>query len=55
MDVCIADTGITIWGTYQKKGAVYDKQVHLFICWIGTHAEYDKLCNAGEQYSVNDY
>ena len=23
--------------------------------WIGTHAEYDKLCNAGEQYSVNNY
>jgi len=22
MDVCIADSGITIWGTYQKKGAV---------------------------------
>ncbi len=32
-----------------------DKQVHLFICWIGTHAEYDKLCNAGEQYSVSNY
>jgi mRNA interferase HigB len=31
------------------------KQVHLFICWIGTHAEYDTLCNAGEQYTVSDY
>jgi len=32
-----------------------DKQVHLFICWIGTHAEYDKLCKAGEQYAVSNY
>ena len=32
-----------------------DKQVHLFICWIGTHAEYTKLCNEGKQYSVNIY
>jgi len=37
------------------KYAFGDKQVHLFICWIGTHAEYDKLCNAGEQYNVSDY
>lgn len=21
-----------------------EKQAHLFVCWIGTHAEYDKLC-----------
>lgn len=32
-----------------------DKQVHLFICWIGTHAEYDKLCNASKQFSVSNY
>lgn len=37
------------------KYAFGDKQVHLFICWIGTHAEYDKLCDAGEQYNVSDY
>lgn len=37
------------------KYAFGDKQVHLFICWIGTHAAYDKLCNAGEQYSVSNY
>jgi mRNA interferase HigB len=29
------------------------KEVHLFICWIGTHAEYTKLCKKGEQYAVN--
>lgn len=31
------------------------KMVHLFVCWIGTHAEYDKLCKKNEQYSVNNY
>jgi len=32
-----------------------DKEVHLFICWIGTHAEYDKLCKANEQYTISLY
>ncbi len=32
-----------------------DKQVHLFICWIGTHAKYDELNNSNEQYTVNMY
>jgi len=32
-----------------------EKEVHLFICWIGTHAEYTKLCNDNKQYSVSDY
>lgn len=32
-----------------------DKQTHLFVCWIGTHAEYDKLCNDNQQYSINVY
>ena len=31
------------------------KRVHLFIKWIGTHAEYDKLCKEGKQYSVDLY
>ena len=31
------------------------QKVHLFIKWIGTHAEYTKLCNDGKQYSVNAY
>lgn len=30
-------------------------QIHLFVCWIGTHAAYDKLCAAGTQYTVNNY
>jgi len=32
-----------------------EKQVHLFICWIGTHAEYDELCNSNKQYIITDY
>lgn len=30
-------------------------QIHLFIKWIGTHAEYTKLCNENNQYNVNLY
>jgi mRNA interferase HigB len=30
------------------KYAFGDRQVHLFICWIGTHSEYDELCNKGK-------
>ncbi|MEZ5045665.1 MAG: type II toxin-antitoxin system HigB family toxin [Chitinophagaceae bacterium] len=30
-----------------------NKQVHLFICWIGTHAEYDKICKDSKQYTIN--
>lgn len=29
-----------------------EKEVHLFICWMGTHAEYTKLCNHNKQYSL---
>ena len=32
-----------------------EKEVHLFICWIGTHAEYTKLCNDSKQYTVSDH
>ena len=37
------------------KYAFGDKQVHLFVSWIGTHAEYDRLCDAGKQYTVSIY
>lgn len=37
------------------KYAFGDKQVHLFVCWIGTHAEYDKLCGNNKQYTVSIY
>ena len=31
------------------------KMVHLFVLWIGTHAEYDKLCAEGKQYTIEKY
>ena len=30
-------------------------RLHLYICWIGTHTEYTKLCNEKKQYSITDY
>lgn len=30
-------------------------QVHLFICWIGTHAAYDKICKKEVQYTINEF
>ena len=32
-----------------------DTMVHLFICWIGTHAEYTKICDNKEQYTIEKY
>lgn len=32
-----------------------DTMAHLFVCWIGTHAEYDDLCKSGQQFIVNAY
>ena len=37
------------------KYAFGDRQVHLFICWIGTHAEYSKLCTCNHQYTITQY
>ncbi len=37
------------------KYAFGHKQVHLFVCWIGTHAEYTKICKEGKQYKINLY
>lgn len=30
-------------------------RVHLFVNWVGTHAEYTKLCLERKQYTVNEY
>ena len=30
-----------------------ENEIHLFICWLGTHAEYDKICKDGKQFTVN--
>lgn len=32
-----------------------DTQVHLFICWIGSHTAYDKLCTGNGQFVVNTF
>jgi len=32
-----------------------DRRAHLFVKWIGTHAEYTKLCKERKQYEVNIY
>lgn len=32
-----------------------EKQVHLLICWIGTHTEYNKINNMGKQYTIHIY
>jgi len=37
------------------KYAFGQKELHLFVCWIGTHAEYDKSCNDNKQYTVTIY
>ncbi len=37
------------------KYAFGDKQVHLFVCWIGTHAAYNKLCANNKQYTISSY
>lgn len=37
------------------KYAFGKQQVHLFVCWIGTHAEYTKVCASNKQYTVNQY
>ena len=31
------------------------RDLRLFINWVGTHAEYTKLCDKEEQYEVDDY
>jgi mRNA interferase HigB len=29
--------------------------LHLFICWIGTHTEYDELSYSNRQYNISIY
>jgi mRNA interferase HigB len=37
------------------KYLVGQNKVHLFIKWIGTHAEYTSLCKNGKQITVENY
>jgi mRNA interferase HigB len=32
-----------------------ETEVHLYIKWIGTHADYTKLCKDKAQYNVNNF
>lgn len=32
-----------------------EREVHLFVCWIGTHAEYDLVCKRKEQFTISTY
>jgi mRNA interferase HigB len=32
-----------------------ETEVHLYIKWIGMHADYTKLCKNKEQYTVNEF
>lgn len=32
-----------------------ERMVHLFVCWIGSHAEYDLMCSRNVQYFINRY
>ena len=32
-----------------------ESEIHLFICWMGTHAAYTKLCNERLQYTISDF
>ena len=32
-----------------------ESEVRLYIKWIGTHAQYTKLCNNNNQYNINIY
>lgn len=30
-------------------------RIHIFIKWIGTHAEYSKLCKEGKQFEIDKF
>lgn len=32
-----------------------ETKTHLYVKWIGTHAEYDRLCKNDKQYTVDDF
>lgn len=31
------------------------KKSRLYLCWIGTHTEYDKICETKKQYTINNF
>lgn len=39
----------------EAKKLVSNAKVHLYIKWIGPHAEYNRLCINNKQYTIEDY
>lgn len=37
------------------KYAFGETTIRLYVCWIGTHAAYDKLCDNNEQFTIFIY
>lgn len=37
------------------KYAFGRNQVHLFVCWTGSHKAYDELCKGYKQYFINAF
>ncbi len=37
------------------KCAFGENEVHLFVCWIGTHTQYDQICSRNEQFTISIY
>ncbi|WP_034058431.1 type II toxin-antitoxin system HigB family toxin [Lacinutrix jangbogonensis] len=31
------------------------KKTRLYLCWIGTHKDYDKICLTNKQYTINNF
>jgi len=31
------------------------KKSRLYLCWIGTHKDYDKICKTDKQYTINSF
>ena len=47
-----------LWGNRYRLICQYHfgkTKVHLYICWIGTHTHYTKLCGDSRQYTINNY
>jgi mRNA interferase HigB len=32
-----------------------DKNINLYVCWIGTHSSYTFICTKKQQYTINIY
>ena len=47
-----------IGGNHYRMICAYgfgDNMIHLFVKWIGTHADYDRICDQQEQYTISQF